>query len=943
VAALFAFVVLAMLHFAAMNWETVRQEREEDPEGATQLHIYGHQGEQELEGISKLHLYSKAEEQDLEGANKLHIYNKRQADPEGATQLQEEQMDSEGATQLHLHTNMMEEEGMLGDERPSYSRNLRTPHPLGNEEGAGIEDAPHKESQHDKKIADEESPAYLEKLQALSKNGKQAVDFRRFKTEMEKLEDYSPYEPILVRHKFEQIDANGNDYADVRRDFFSAALQKTGDSSGAAAKEAAAAAPAPAAADADAKLEAKLRRKIRKIFDGMDFDKDGTITHAEHQEFDERSGVDFSDPMDAAKVKVRMDAAWAKVDVNHDGSINLEEFTRLQLPAMKKAKQAKKRKQAEALLQKQAAEAKAADDTPTPTPTRKPTQPTRKPTHRPTREPTPVPRPKPLKEYTWSDAPSTSVDLLMGRRRSFPVQHIADVSSLEKMQGPQVLKHHRIRGGAYWPLGQDSETASQMATRLFWHTASVATHVLDDGTSFVFTGDIDDLWLRDSAAQVNPYIIYLETHQNEHLERMVSGLILRSAFYINYDAYANAFREDTSYVFSTEQKTKLGRYGYIATYDYELDSGCYFIRMLYTFCSARPESKVCKSTIVVEAVRTMVSVWIAEQHHEDDAFADGWIPYNYPQLKRNGKGPRSTYTGMTWTAARPSDDVSQYSYLIPSNAFAVVALGYVAKLAQKWETAGDLVQKANKLKAEIQRGIEEFGIVQHPLYGKIYAYEVDGLGNVNVMDDANVPSLLSLPYLGYEYDSEVYANTRRFLLSADNPHFKCSLHNNICGIGSPHTEREIRNGIWPMAQLMQGLTSSDPEEKVEMLRQVMESDGGTGWMHESYNPDNSNKYTRPWFCWVDSLFAELVMSLVPKGDVPAWAPTEWFDRAQRNCTKVGCHLDLMEKEAWQAQLSDLSLKHSRTHALSQEAMRKQAQGRPGARVGGLITGQGVGL
>jgi meiotically up-regulated gene 157 (Mug157) protein len=546
----------------------------------------------------------------------------------------------------------------------------------------------------------------------------------------------------------------------------------------------------------------------------------------------------------------------------------------------------------------------------TPNPTIKPTaRPTIKATPSPTAptpRPTPRPAPRALKQFDWLDAPS------------FPVQHSADLSAIHS-HGPQILKHHRIFGPYWPPRNRDYESATEMATRLFWHTASVATHVLDDGTSFVFTGDIDDLWLRDSAAQVHPYIVYLKSGKDRELERMVSGLILRCAFYINYDPYANAFREDTSYVFSEEQKTKLGRYGYIATYDYELDSGCYFIRMLFTFCEARPENQVCQSPVVIEAVRTMVDVWIAEQRHEDRKAATGWLPYVYQQLTRFGKGPETAYTGMTWTASRPSDDVSKFSYLVPSNAFAVVALGYVAKLAKQWETAGaipagdTLAKKATRLEMQIQDGIEKFGITDHPKYGKIYAYEVDGLGNQNLMDDANVPSLLSLPYLGYKYDPEVYKNTRKFLLSADNPYYHCSSDQKVCGIGSPHTEGggggNVQHGIWPMAQLMQGLTSTDEAEKLEMLQQVMHNDGRMGWMHESYSSDNSNKFTRPWFCWVDSLFAELAMSLAP--EVPSWKPESWFSHANSKCKKKGCHLELAEESVWKAGLEKMERKHRR--------------------------------
>jgi len=419
------------------------------------------------------------------------------------------------------------------------------------------------------------------------------------------------------------------------------------------------------------------------------------------------------------------------------------------------------------------------------------------------------------------------------------------------------------------------DRAMSMCRECFWHTLKTTTTILDDGGTFVFTGDIDDLWLRDSAAQVHPYIPL--TKEDPLLRRVIEGLIKRHAFYINYDPYANAFRIDTSYIFSEKQKL-LGRHGYISTWNYELDSGCYFLRLLYTFWRTIPDSEIIRDKSVHDAVKMMVTLWEVEQYHEDDQELPEYYNeaaktklYRYDGLNRNGKGSAVTYTGMTWTGFRPSDDECKYGYLVPANMFASVTLKYVTEMAFALWNDKDLGLRAQILREQIDDGIHQFAIVEDPQFGKIYAYEVDGLGNHNLMDDANVPSLLSIPYLGWDYDPIIYNNTRKFILSPSNPTYSQNKLGTIRGYGSPHTDRAIRNAIWPMAQIIQGLTSMDVKEKLDVLTQLTMTDANTGYMHESYDPNNPRHFTRDWFCWADALFAELVMSLTLE-DCPGKTP-----------------------------------------------------------------------
>jgi meiotically up-regulated gene 157 (Mug157) protein len=214
--------------------------------------------------------------------------------------------------------------------------------------------------------------------------------------------------------------------------------------------------------------------------------------------------------------------------------------------------------------------------------------------------------------------------------------------------------------------------------------------------------------------------------------------------------------------------------------------------------------------------------------------------------------------------------------------FAVVAMGYVHELAVELWKNPSMARKSQQLATEINQGIQQHGIVEHPRYGKIYAYEVDGLGNSLLMDDANVPSLMSIPYLGYDYDLEVYANTRRFILSSDNPTYQKSTNSitgEVEGYGSPHMKGAIHNNIWPMSLAVQGLTSEEPEEKVRLVETLVKATAGTGWMHESFDVRDPKRFTRSWFCWADSLFAELVMSMTSQcpSDRKKYHVMEWRD------------------------------------------------------------------
>lgn len=393
-----------------------------------------------------------------------------------------------------------------------------------------------------------------------------------------------------------------------------------------------------------------------------------------------------------------------------------------------------------------------------------------------------------------------------------------------------------------------------MFKNCFENTLVTTTELTGDGDTFVFTGDIPAMWLRDSSAQVRHYIPF--AGQDEALAEIISGLIKRQIKYINIDPYANAFNREANGKCYRLDITERSRW--VWERKYELDSLCYPMQLAYLYWRAAGRVDIFDDAFR-KAMETIVDLWTVEQRHPEKS------RYRFQRnsslesetLSNGGLGGETGYTGMTWSGFRPSDDACKYGYLIPANMFAVIVLGYMGQIAAEVYEDKRLEYKAASLKEEIDGGIQTYGVYRHPVYGRIYAYETDGLGNYNLMDDANVPSLLSIPYLGYRDENDpIYINTRRFILSEDNPYYYRGIFAD--GIGSPHTPKGY---IWHMALCMQALTSKDRDEIEKILGQLESTDNDTGFMHEGFNPDKPAEFTRPWFAWANSLFAELICKI----------------------------------------------------------------------------------
>ena len=373
--------------------------------------------------------------------------------------------------------------------------------------------------------------------------------------------------------------------------------------------------------------------------------------------------------------------------------------------------------------------------------------------------------------------------------------------------------------------------------------------------AFVITGDIEAMWLRDSTAQVWTYLPYAV--QDEQLRVVFRGVIRRQTDCILIDPYANAFNRGPSGGHWQSDHTLMRPEVYERKW--EIDSLCYPIRLAHGYWTATGEIDLFDK-VWLEAMRRVVQTF-REQQRKGGQHG----PYSFQRTAREamdslpirGFGNPVLPVGMICSAFRPSDDATIFPFLIPSNLFAVRSLRQLEEILEHLKVAPELAADCRQMAAEVERAVFEHGIYEHPRYGRIYAYEVDGFGGRVFMDDANVPSLLSLSYLGCcTADDPVYRATRNFVLSADNPWFFKGRFGD--GVGSPHTGF---GRIWPIGIVMRALTSGDDAEIVACLQLLRCSSASTGYMHEGFDPDDPADFSRAWFAWANSLFAELLLKL----------------------------------------------------------------------------------
>lgn len=350
-----------------------------------------------------------------------------------------------------------------------------------------------------------------------------------------------------------------------------------------------------------------------------------------------------------------------------------------------------------------------------------------------------------------------------------------------------------------------------------------------DGTVYVRTGNIEAEWLRDSSAQVRPYLYFAG---DPAVREFIKAVIARQANYIAIDPYANAF---TLQYHVRERK-------------YELDSLCYPVLLAWMYWKVTGDSSVFTPKLQA-ALLLVLRTMSTEQHHNARS------RYRNRDLPRSGRGQPTGYTGMIWSGFRPSDDACAYNYPIPDEMMAVQALRALAEMERDVYGNVQAARSAARLRRQVNAGIQSYGVIHTRKHGAVYAYEVDGLGHHTLMDDANVPSLLAAPYLGYGgTGNRVYEHTRRLVLSHVDPYYYWGRIG--AGVGSAHTPHGF---IWPMALVTQALTSTSTPEREYLLNEILTSDPGDHLLHESFNPNDPKLYTRNQFSWPNSLFSELVL------------------------------------------------------------------------------------
>jgi meiotically up-regulated gene 157 (Mug157) protein len=382
-------------------------------------------------------------------------------------------------------------------------------------------------------------------------------------------------------------------------------------------------------------------------------------------------------------------------------------------------------------------------------------------------------------------------------------------------------------------------------------TVTPGTHAGRPDT-YVITGDIDAMWLRDSAAQVWPYLALVK--QDAALRQLVAGVINRQTRCILQDPYANAFYDAPARV--GEWKTDLtAMQPGVHERKWEIDSLCYPIRLGYQYWKTTGDEQPFDAQWR-QAIALIVKTFREQQRKI------GPGPYHFQRqtAKATDTQPLSGYgypvrpCGLIASAFRPSDDATLLPFLVPSNFFAVASLRQAALMLNDIHHDDKGYADLMALADEVSTALRQHAIITHPKLGQVYAYEVDGYGGHVLMDDANVPSLLALPYLGaVPLTDPIYQNTRRLVLSADNPFF-CK-GKTAEGIGGPHVGADM---IWPISIILRGLTSTNDAEIRACVQTLKTTHAGTGYMHESFHKDDPAKYTRAWFAWANTLCGEFL-------------------------------------------------------------------------------------
>lgn len=465
-----------------------------------------------------------------------------------------------------------------------------------------------------------------------------------------------------------------------------------------------------------------------------------------------------------------------------------------------------------------------------------------------------------------------SVGLPVNGKTNLPIDDIALVSDNTKVY---ISRRPDIKNRLFTSKAVENKIKEikKLLTnaRLAWMFENCFPNTLDttvryrltDGKDdcLVYTGDIHAMWLRDSGAQVWPYVQL--ANEDADLKKLLRGTIRRQFKCIIIDPYANAFLDpndpnpDHQWMSDkTDMKPELHER------KWEIDSLCYPLRLAYHYWQVTGDDSIFDE-------EWLQAITLILQTFKEQQKKDGHGPYIFQRvsdrqtdtMSNDGMGNPVKPVGLIASAFRPSDDATIFQFLVPSNFFAVTSLRKAAEILTAVNKNTALSQECKSLADEVENALHKYATYNHPKYGTIYAYEVDGFGNQYLTDDANVPSLLAMPYLGdVDVNDKIYQNTRNFVWSEDNPYFFKGKYGE--GIGGPHIGYDM---IWPMSIMMKAFTSQDDKEIKTCIEMLMKTDAGTGFMHESFHKDNPDNFTREWFAWQNTLLGELILKLIDDG------------------------------------------------------------------------------
>ncbi|TAQ87796.1 hypothetical protein B7494_g3865 [Chlorociboria aeruginascens] len=393
--------------------------------------------------------------------------------------------------------------------------------------------------------------------------------------------------------------------------------------------------------------------------------------------------------------------------------------------------------------------------------------------------------------------------------------------------------------------------------------------------TFLITGDINAMWLRDSANQMQSYLPLLTADSStDSLASLYRGVINLQARYVTEAPHCNSFQAPTESGITPQQNQAIPDnftppISNTTAFEckWELDSLAAFLEISTNYYEATDDADFFASFGWVQAVQTVLNTTQAllVGTYADDGSVNT-SPYTWERqttaatetLSNSGVGnPVQEGTGLVRSAFRPSDDATIYQLFIPANMMFSRYLDSASQIMATIPNQSTLASQMQTFAASIKDAISTYGIVTDATYGPMYAYEVDGFGSHNQMDDANIPSLLSSPFFGFTNLSDpTYQNTRDFILSKNNPYFMRGPV--INAVGGPHVGP---GAAWPMASIIRILTSSNDTEITSTLKEIVSSTDGLGLIHESINSFDETRWTRQWFSWANGLFGQMILTL----------------------------------------------------------------------------------